>query len=144
MTAHRCAGGLKKFDLRSGSHATDISQGSLTFQSKHRYWPSNRPQFSRLIRHAWRYGGQFSTPPSLPSPGGSTKFKHGWFIWRDRLQRKRGEVNWFFNVTINNISVIHVTAHRCAPVGTWGLKSRMCPPYPHACRKRRLKWGAVI
>ena len=28
----------------------------------------------------------------------------------------------------------------------WGLgfKSRMCPPYPHACRKRRLKWGAVI
>ena len=23
MTAHRCAGGLKKFDLRSGSHAID-------------------------------------------------------------------------------------------------------------------------
>ena len=22
-----------------------------------------------------------------------------------------------------------------APVGTRGLKSRMCPPYPHACRK---------
>ena len=31
-----------------------------------------------------------------------------------------------------------------SPVGTRGLKSRMCPPYPHACRKRRLKWGAVI
>ena len=31
-----------------------------------------------------------------------------------------------------------------ASVGTRGLKSRMCPPYPHACRKRRLKWGAVI
>ena len=30
------------------------------------------------------------------------------------------------------------------PVGTRGIKSRMCPPYPHACRKRRLKWGAVI
>ena len=30
------------------------------------------------------------------------------------------------------------------PVGTRGLKSRMCPPYPNACRKRRLKWGAVI
>ena len=30
------------------------------------------------------------------------------------------------------------------PVGTRGFKSRMCPPYPHACRKRRLKWGAVI
>ena len=30
------------------------------------------------------------------------------------------------------------------PVGARGFKSRMCPPYPHACRKRRLKWGAVI
>ena len=29
-------------------------------------------------------------------------------------------------------------------VGTRGVKSRKCPPYPHACRKRRLKWGAVI
>ena len=25
------------------------------------------------------------------------------------------------------------------PRGDPGLKSRMCPPYPHACRKRRLK-----
>ena len=25
-----------------------------------------------------------------------------------------GEVNWLFNVTINDISVIYVTAHRCA------------------------------
>ena len=30
------------------------------------------------------------------------------------------------------------------PVGPRGFKSRMCPPYPHTCRKRRLKWGAVI
>ena len=30
------------------------------------------------------------------------------------------------------------------PVGTRGLKSRMRHPYPHACRKRRLKWGGVI
>ena len=29
-------------------------------------------------------------------------------------------VNWLFNVTINNISVIHVTAHRCAS----GLKEK--------------------
>ena len=34
--------------------------------------------------------------------------------------------------------------HCNAPVGTRGFKSGMCPPYPHACRKRRLKWGAVI
>ena len=26
----------------------------------------------------------------------------------------RGEVNWLFNVTINDISVIYVTANRCA------------------------------
>ena len=37
-----------------------------------------------------------------------------------------------------------VIIERTSPVGTRGLKSRMCPPYPHACRKRRLKWGAVI
>ena len=50
MTAHRCAGGLKKLDLRLGSHAIDISFGSLTRPSKHRYRatlftviPRNRP-----------------------------------------------------------------------------------------------------
>ena len=32
-----------------------------------------------------------------------------------------GEVNWLFNVTINDISVIHVTAHRCAG----GLKKKL-------------------
>ena len=35
------------------------------------------------------------------------------------------------------------SSNQCS-VGTRGFKSRMCPPYPHACRKRRLKWGAVI
>ena len=34
---------------------------------------------------------------------------------------KSGEVNWLFNVTINNISVIYVTAHRCAG----GLKKKL-------------------
>ena len=33
----------------------------------------------------------------------------------------RGEVNWLFNVTINDISVIYVTAHRCAG----GLKKKL-------------------
>ena len=32
-----------------------------------------------------------------------------------------GEVNWLFNVTINDISVIYVTAHRCAG----GLKKKL-------------------
>ena len=31
------------------------------------------------------------------------------------------ELNWLFNVTINDISVIHVTAHRCAG----GLKKKL-------------------
>ena len=33
----------------------------------------------------------------------------------------RGEANWLFNVTINDISVIYVTAHRCAG----GLKKKL-------------------
>ena len=32
-----------------------------------------------------------------------------------------GKVNWLFNVTINDISVIYVTAHRCAG----GLKKKL-------------------
>ena len=39
-----------------------------------------------------------------------------------------GEVNWLFNVTINDISVIHVTAHGC--VG--GLNNLVSPP-AHLC-----------
>ena len=38
--------------------------------------------------------------------------------------------------------VIYLVARH--PMGTQGLKSRMCPRYPHKCRKRLLKWGAVI
>ena len=34
---------------------------------------------------------------------------------------RKGKVNWLFNVTINDISVIHVTAHRCAG----GLKKKL-------------------
>ena len=39
VTAHtcRCASGLKKFDIRSGSHVIDISYGSSTCPSKHRH-----------------------------------------------------------------------------------------------------------
>ena len=33
---------------------------------------------------------------------------------------KQGKVNWLFNVTMNDISVIYVTAHRCAG----GLKKK--------------------
>ena len=36
------------------------------------------------------------------------------WITRIRKGQKWGEVNWLFNATINDISVIYVTAHRCA------------------------------
>ena len=42
------------------------------------------------------------------------------------VNEKGGEVNWLFNVTINDISVIYVKAHRCAG----GLK------------KLDLRWGS--
>ena len=56
----RCAGGLKKkLYLRSGSHAIDISQGSLTCPPKHRHGATlfirlfrETAPFSRLLRHA--------------------------------------------------------------------------------------------
>ena len=35
--------------------------------------------------------------------------------------QSEGEVNWLFNVIINDISVIYVTAHRCAG----GLKKKL-------------------
>ena len=28
-----------------------------------------------------------------------------------------------------------------SPRGPWGCKTRTDPPFPHACHKRRLKWG---
>ena len=65
VSAHRCAGRLKKLDLRSGSHAIDISYCSYTCLSKHRHGPS----FLRLFREsatfqspftrAWGYLGPF-------------------------------------------------------------------------------------
>ena len=41
-----------------------------------------------------------------------------WDLMSPRFRSERA--NWLFNVTINNISVIHVTAHRCAG----GLKKK--------------------
>ena len=74
------------------------------------------------------------------------------------------QLSCLFNVTINDISFIYVTAHRCAgglkknldlrsgsqrhiPMRAGGggggeVKSRMCPPYTQRDRQRRLN-GAV-
>ena len=46
VTAHKCAGGLKKLDLRSGSHAIDISYGFLTCPSD----TDTGPTFLRLFQ----------------------------------------------------------------------------------------------
>ena len=45
----------------------------------------------------------------------------------------------FFNNMCNIVVLISTS-----PRGDPGVKSRMCPRYPHACHKRRLKWGAVL
>ena len=37
-----------------------------------------------------------------------------WHEYIIKQQREVSKVNWLFNVTINDISVIYVTAHRCA------------------------------
>ena len=44
-----------------------------------------------------------------------------WGLFLAHLSRGEGKVNWLFNVTINDISVIYVTAHRYAG----GLKKKL-------------------
>ena len=65
---NRCAGGLKKLDLRSGSQRHRHFVGSLTCPSKHRHgttlfirWFRHSAQFSRLLRHSWDTEDTFST-----------------------------------------------------------------------------------
>ena len=57
--------------------------------------------------------GQWTSVCSLPGLVSDSN-QHKLVMW----ERRWGEVNWLFNVTINNISGIYVTAHRC----TGGLK----------------------
>ena len=64
------------------------------------------PHYSRLLRHAWGYGGHIlDVNPRVPTREG---------------KEENFELNCLFNVTINDISVIYVTAHRCAG----GLKKK--------------------
>ena len=66
VTAHRCAGGLKKkLGLRSGSqrHRPFVGLFNMPVQAPTRgqtfYGYSEKPpRFSRLLRHAWGYGGR--------------------------------------------------------------------------------------
>ena len=52
---------------------------------------------------------------------------------------------WIMMFTFEAITPIHLDflliSVSQAPVGTRGFKSRICPQYPHACRKRRLRHG---
>ena len=58
------AGGLKKkMELRSGSHAIDISYGSPVQEPRRGHpfygFSEKPPNFSRLLRRTWGYGGPF-------------------------------------------------------------------------------------
>ena len=56
--------------------------------------------------------------------------------------RRRGEVNWLFDVTMNDISVIYMTAHRCAG----GLKKEVGPTIglPAASRNTKFLRGPSV
>ena len=91
--AHRCAGGLmKKLDIRSGSHAIDISWGSLTWPSKHRHgttllirWFRHTAPLSRLLRLCWGYGGHILDLTPGPSRG----------MWVHKSKKIRSRCNKF-------------------------------------------------
>ena len=80
----------------------------------------NGAPFSRLLRHA----GDTEDVILAQTPGvpwgdeGKEDREHreieGHEDKDDRGHRVLVMVNWLFNVTINDISVIHVTAHKCA------------------------------
>ena len=76
MTAHRCAGGLKKkLNLRSGSkrHRHFVGFFNVPVQAPTRDPPfygysEKPPHFSRLSRHAWGYGGHIlDLTPRVPT-----------------------------------------------------------------------------
>ena len=58
VTAHRCAGWLKKLNLRPGSHAIEISEGSIKYPSKHRH--AGSPCYGMNCRPAWIVAGDNS------------------------------------------------------------------------------------
>ena len=69
------AGGLKKFDLRSGSQRHRHSVGFFNVPVPTQTWgqpfynSEKLPHFSRLLRHAWVYGGHIldlTPPPRSP------------------------------------------------------------------------------
>ena len=68
------------------------------------YFFGMRNDHNRQAEGLWRISDIEQQPPFGDRKCSKTLHqKSGW-----------GEVNWLFNVTINDISVIYVTAHRCA------------------------------
>ena len=70
LTAQRCEGGLKKLDLRSGSHAMGIwhvfNEPVQATTRRHLFTVTNIPRnrsihFSRLLRRIWGYKGPIIT-----------------------------------------------------------------------------------
>ena len=84
VTAHRCAGGLKKkLNLRSGSqrHRHFVGFFNVPVQAPTRDPPfygfsEKPPHFSRLLRHAWGYGGHIlDLTPRVPTGEQTAKYK---------------------------------------------------------------------
>ena len=107
VTVHRCAGGLKRLDLQSGSQRHRHFVGSLTCPSKHRLG-------ANLLQRLFLETAPFS---SLGIRRTHSRLNpRGWVN-----PRGLSEWDWLFNVTGYDISDIYVTAHRCAG----GLKKKL-------------------
>ena len=104
VTAHRCAGGLKKLDLRSGSqrHRHFVGFFNVLVQAPTRGLPHLVAFYNTLgIRRTH----------SRLNPRVPTGVKDSSAFIKTCTS---GEMKLLFYVTINNISVIYVRAHKCA------------------------------
>ena len=114
MTAHSCAGGLKKkFDLWSGSHAIDI----LTCPSKHPFYGnSEKPDISIT---QWE-----STNEESSSPVKASNFKLFWHQTADQPttnQQTRNPVLLSKQVILSYIHTRQPTNPRPMPTNFYGL-----------------------
>ena len=92
VTAHKCAGGLKKkLDLRSGSQRHRHFVGFFNVPVLHRHgtnlfirWFRHTAPFSRLLRSRWGYGGAHSrlNPPGPHGGFSSEKIESQHYNWK--------------------------------------------------------------
>ena len=83
VTAHRCAGRLKKnWDLRSGSnrhrHFVVLFNVSVQAPTRSQLFSEKLPHFNRILRRAWGYTGPIVLHPQGPHGGTATN------VWTNR------------------------------------------------------------